>query len=482
MKLKEAWPTWDYRCEAWINQLIIEYLLLIFLMANLTVLRQTCPSYLHSRVSFLAFDTLCRRAANRSRLLLKIALSVIFLFIMTIQPGCEPRELARPTPQMDAVQSYWVRVLLLSNIENCSFKTTAIFNVTNMDTGSPASTVETGTAASEYSKIAVSAGTITIAGRPFTGGKLIIYPGEPHIFSMNGNEYRGKLELIVNPDGNAFDVINLVPLEPYLAGVIGAEMPDYWEPEALKAQAITARTYCLYIKNRFGTKRNWDVAKTQSNQVYLGIKAESAPVWKAVNDTYGRVLTCKYPDGTEDIFPTYYSSVCGGHTENSKHVFGDSFEPLAGVECPYCKDVAKISLFFWPMAKFDKDIVTKRLLEKYPQLKQLGEITNIVPEEQSDYETFSRITKIKLTGSTGKSDFLRAEDLRLTIDPTGRQIQSTACRIYKWDDEWAFLAGRGWGHGVGMCQNGAEGMARQGKNVEQILAHYYPGSQVRKIY
>jgi len=419
-------------------------------------------------------------AAKHRKLLSWIVFWAVLSLYLTIHLGCKPRELARPTPQMDAAQRYWIRVLLLSNITDCNVQTASYFNVTNLDELPPLET--SFSSLEEPIKIKLSAGKLTIAGRTLTSGKLIVYPNEPHIFSLNGIEYRGKLELIINPDGNTFDVINLVPLEPYLAGVIGGEMPDYWEPEALKAQVIAARTYCLYIKNRFGTKRNWDVAKTQANQVYLGVKAESAPVWNAVNNTSGQVLTCRHPDGTEGIFPTYYSAVCGGHTENSKNVFGDSFGPLAGVACPYCKDVAKLTLFFWPMAQFDKSIVTTRLFQKYPQLKQLGEITDILPAEQSNYGTFSRLTKIKLVGSTGKSDFLRAEDLRLSIDPTGRQIQSTICQIAKWDDKWTFLAGRGWGHGVGMCQCGAQGMARHGKNVKQILAYYYPGSKVVNIY
>jgi stage II sporulation protein D len=418
-------------------------------------------------------------AKPRKPLLRIVSWAALSLYLM-IHLGCKPRELARPTPQMDAAQRYWVRVLLLSDITDCNVQTASYFNVTNLDESLP---LETSFSSLENPiRIKLSAGKLTIGGRTFKSRKLIVYPNEPYIFSLNGSEYRGKLELIINLDGKTFDVINLVPLEPYLASVVGAEMPDYWEPEALKAQAIAARTYCLYIKNRFGTKRNWDVSKTQANQVYLGVKTESAPVWNAVNNTYGEVLTCRHLDGTEDIFPTYYSSVCGGHTENSKNVFGDSFGPLAGVACPYCKDTAKLTLFFWPMAQFAKSTVTTRLFQKYPQLKQLGKITDILPAEQSDYGTFSRLTKIKLVGSTGKSDFLRAEDLRLSIDPTGKQIQSTICQIGKWDDKWAFLAGRGWGHGVGMCQHGAQGMARQGKTAERILTYYYPGSKVVNIY
>jgi stage II sporulation protein D len=258
-------------------------------------------------------------------------------------------------------------------------------------------------------------------------------------------------------------------------------MPRYWEPEAPKAQAIAARTYCFYIKKRFGGNRKWDMKKTAAHQVYRGVSAESTEIWNIVNQTKGQVLVCKQTDGTEDIFPTYYSSVCGGYTENSKNVFGDSFEPLISVPCPYCKNVAKPKFFFWPMIQFDNAYVVTRLLRRYPNLKKLGEIINISPAAQSNYAEFSRLTKVKLSGSNGKSDFLRAEDFRLAIDPTGRKLRSAICQIVKRGDKWAFLSGRGWGHGVGMCQCGAQGMARKGKNAQQILSYYYPGSKILTI-
>ena len=161
-----------------------------------------------------------------------------------------------------------------------------------------------------------------------------------------------------------------MPLEPYLAGVVGEEMPDYWEPQALRAQAIAARTYCLYIKNRFGVNRSYDVSRTQSSQVYGGIAAESSQIWDAVNSTCGKVLIrrslgrnrddCGFGCARRD--PQSESSIgnprrcsrrtsapsAAGHTSNSEEVFGDSFAPLKGVPCPYCKDVAKLGLFFWP--------------------------------------------------------------------------------------------------------------------------------------
>ncbi len=133
---------------------------------------------------------------------------------------------------------------------------------------------------------------LVLDGTPLPDNEVILSPERPHVFSFNGVSYRGKLQLIVNPTGHGFDAINVVPLEPYLAGVVGEEMPDYWEPEALKAQAVAARTYCLYIRSRFGTTRNWDVSRTQANQVYGGIQAESSPVWTATARRISATASC----------------------------------------------------------------------------------------------------------------------------------------------------------------------------------------------
>ncbi|MGB2864890.1 MAG: SpoIID/LytB domain-containing protein [Sedimentisphaerales bacterium] len=409
--------------------------------------------------------------------------NAILLLLLLILGGCKRRQLTTPTVQMDIESQFWIRVLLLDDVTACTLKTISPFSVLNDQTTPQTQTTETRFNQTNVPiSLELTHGRITIDGQAFANEKVIIFPDDPYIFNLNGKDYRGKLKLIVNPDGNSFDAINLVPPEPYLAGVVGAEMPGYWEPEALKAQAITARTYCFYIKKRFGANRDWDMKQTAAHQVYRGLSAESAQIWQAVNQTKGQVISCKQSDGHEDIFPAYYSSTCGGHTENSKNVFGDSYETLIGVPCPYCQDVAKPKFFFWPMIQFDKADITARLLQRYSQLKQLGEITNITVAGQSDYEQYSRLTKIKLLGSTGKSDFLRAEDFRLAIDSTGRKLRSTMCQIVELDDKWAFFSGRGWGHGVGMCQCGAQGMARNGKNTKQILSYYYPGSKIKSIY
>jgi stage II sporulation protein D len=402
--------------------------------------------------------------------------AVIFL-LLTAFLGCAERQLVRLTPQMDVDQRFWVRVLLFENIKACTIK--APSGLTVLDDRAQ-TTLAYLTQSNLPVDVTASAGAITIGGQTYKAGSVTILPDSPYILNINDSDYRGKLQLTINPAGDSLIVVNLVPLEAYLASVVGAEMPSYWEPAALDAQAIAARTYCLYIKKRFGTNRRWDLRQTAANQSYPGISAESAPAWEAVERTYGQVLVCRQPDGTEDIFPAYYSSACGGHTENSQNVFGDSFEPLRGVPCPYCYDAAKPEQFFWPMQQFSKAYVSEVLLRKYPKLKQLGEIINIKADRLSDYGNFSRFTMVELVGTNG-SDKLRAEDFRLAIDPDGRNFKSTVCQIANLGDNWAFLSGRGWGHGVGMCQHGAEAMARTGKSSYQILSYYYPGSRILTI-
>lgn len=405
--------------------------------------------------------------------------------------GCEQREIVRPTPQMDADSQFWIRVLLASNVTECSLATHSAVNVSQ---GHPGPTLQGGLllgAIDHPTQVTLSDGRLMLGETVLPGSEVILSPQSPCVFNLNGDDYRGKLLLVVSSQGRGFDVVNLIPLEPYLAGVVGEEMPDYWEPEALKAQAVAARTYCLYIKNRFGAGRNWDVSRTQANQVYGGIRAESSQVWDAVNSTSGKIaVTPGQPSGprfgpevlSRAIFPTYFSSICGGHTTDSEDIFGESFPTLKGVACPYCKDVAKLGLFYWPMVHFDRATVTRQLMQRYSKLDALGEIREIVVTEKQDYGEFSRLTRIKLVGATGKTDTLRAEDLRLAIDPTGRKIKSTVCQIVSWGDGWAFLSGRGWGHGVGLCQCGAEGMARAGANTQAILQYYYPGCEIVSIY
>ena len=306
-----------------------------------------------------------------------LKLAVIFALFLLLNPGCGKRKSEIATPDIQINEQYWIRVLLLNDIQQCSIHIDSKFSVKEETDAQNKKSNKDYKPFKEPVIAKIVNGKINIASRDYSSKQIIISPDDPYIFNLNGKSYRGKLRLAVNPDANSFDAINLVPLESYIAGVVGAEMPDYWEPEALKCQAIAARTYCLFIKKRFGGNRSWDLNKTAANQVYQGIEVESPTVWKAVKETSGIVLTCRQNDGSENIFPTYYSSTCGGHTEDSDNVFGDSYESLKGVPCIYCKNVAKQEIFFWPEVQFEKNDVASRLMNRYSNLNRLGEIKAI---------------------------------------------------------------------------------------------------------
>ncbi len=410
-----------------------------------------------------------------------IRLVAVCLLLSLLNTGCKGRKSTTPTPDIQIKEQYWVRVLLFNDIQQCSIKINSNFSLKEENIVQNSKTKKNYKPLKKPVIVKIADGKINIDKSKFSANQIIISPDNPYVFNLNDKSYRGKVRLIANSDANSFDVINLVPLESYIAGVVGAEMPNYWEPEALKCQAIAARTYCLFIKKRFGENRTWDLNKSAANQVYQGIEAESPAVWKAVNETSGIVLNCKQADGSENIFPAYYSSTCGGHTEDSVNVFGDSYESLKGVPCIYCKDVVKQDIFFWPEVQFEKNDVTSKLMNRYSNLNRLGEIKAISADKQSDYGEFSRITRIKISGPNNINEFLRAEDFRLAIDPTGKKIKSTACKLETTETSVIFRNGRGWGHGVGMCQCGVQGMAREGKSTEEILNHYYPNAKYYKI-
>ena len=421
-------------------------------------------------------ENLAGRTKKAVQTWVSVLLVLVSLSGLVIWLECRPRERDRLTPQTAGARDTLIRVLLLHNVERFRVQITNELSLRDVGKGHSVSLKDLGHL--HHIDIGLVRGRLTLAGHPIDVDHLEIHFGPPGIFSMEGERFRGQLEVIVDGAGTSFDVINHLPLEPYLAGVVGAEMPSYWEPEALKAQAIASRTYCLYIKERFGRHRSWDMSRTQAHQVYRGIAAESATVWDAVHATQGQILVTDGRDGTPIVLPTYYSSICGGHTEDSNRVFGEASVVLRGVECWSCEDVAKATQFNWPEVIYSKQEVSQRLLARYPALRELGAVHEIVPIRQSEYDHFTRFTQVRLVGTTGRSSVLRAEDLRLAIDPSGRRIKSTGCRLEDRGEHWAFVQGRGWGHAVGMCQCGAQGLARAGLSVQDILVHYYPGARI----
>lgn len=290
----------------------------------------------------------------------------------------------------------------------------------------------------------------------------------------------GFLRCVLKPDGLA-DVINVVDVEDYLGSVLRGEVPPNWHPEAYKAHAIAARTYVLYEKNTVGRRRNWDVTATARSQMYIGLDPQSdeTKAAQAVRDTRGIVCTWRFPDG-DRIFCAYYSAVCGGFTQDASLVNNDpSIPPLAGrVRCDYCAQAPK-GTYRWAPVSFLLAEIGKAMRARYQAARKLESLARI---EVARVGFDGRALAIRLIDQTGSSTELSAEAFRLTVDPTGMTLKSTHFQLVQRDRTILFTHGRGWGHGLGMCQWGAQGLARRGKTAEQILSYYYPRSRLTKVY
>jgi stage II sporulation protein D len=168
------------------------------------------------------------------------------------------------------------------------------------------------------------AGNANLGGN--LGTTLHLQPDHDGSVSINGVAYRGKFRFI--PVGqNRFDVINELDLDSYLAGVVAKEMPNNWHLQALKAQAIVARTYALFEMRHAGVNRYWDVYPDVRSQVYGGIPAETAKSRQAVTETAGAVVAYGPPGQEPQIFKAYFSSCCGGITQSASEAFGETYIP-----------------------------------------------------------------------------------------------------------------------------------------------------------
>lgn len=393
-----------------------------------------------------------------------------FMVWVLFAGGCR-RKHVETTPGMDSPEQNWIRVLLFGKIRECTIASQSGFLLEDLNTG---------TVADFDYRHAVPVKTdgqrISVGEHCFSSD-VLIKPHEPYVFMIEGHDYRGRLRLSIE-DGR-IQAVNSVPLESYLLGVVGAEMQSYWEPEALKTQAVCCRTYCLFIKNRFSRNRNWDLRQSEAHQVYGGLQSETAAVKQAVTATAGQILVCENDEGQHVLFPTYYSSSCGGHTEDSRHVFGGSeIQALSGVRCDMCRTVARHKDFYWPPVTYTSEQISQKLMSRYPSLEKLGAIKDF---EIAKLGHKSRLIRVRLIGTSGKTDIVRGEDFRLCLDPSGRKLKSAIFTVQKKGGTVTFQNGLGFGHGVGLCQCGAQGMARNGKGYRDILEHYFPQSELVTI-
>jgi len=343
---------------------------------------------------------------------------------------------------------------------------------------------------------------ITPKGRAVLDGGLVLVPESKEylfgIFGTFGNKgsyyakssdgfFRGRLKIIVEGKGR-MRLVNILNLEEYLYGVLPSEIPSTWPKQAILAQAVLARTKAL---SGIGMYKGlgFDFYNTVRYQVYRGVENECKSAVSAVNATRGVVLTL--PSGEEDI---YYSSNCGGYTRGYKGVKGveESNKPL-GIEFP----LSPLDLYNWLAS--DPDVFCSLDKEnksrfRWQRIYTGRELSNLVSggtgglKEVGGIRVLKRnisghIDSLKVISSGGEEEI----DSELKIRRILGGLRSSLFRVeIKYDKdgnpEYFIFWGGGFGHGKGLCQYGAKGMADRGYSYQDILRHYFPGSFLKRSY
>jgi len=340
---------------------------------------------------------------------------------------------------------------------------------------------------------------------------LSILPLEGNI-KIDSKEYRGGA-MFTNASESTMNVINVVSMEEYLYGVIASEMPSSWNIEALKAQAVCARGFVVSNFNKHKSY-GFNLCASTNCQVYSGVSAETESTNTAVDMTKGMVLTY---DGNP--IGSYFFSSSGGHTANVKNVWGSSFPYLCGVEDPFESEDSPRHTW---SATLTKDEIADAL-------KQSGEDIGSLIELSASSDETGRVYELKAIGTLGSHTLTRQNTYspfyskgvlsqKYTLTPVtedGRTLYAISSNIkeslfsytslnskgVKSDVSGGFsiisskgtetytqgtvnaytFSGGGWGHGVGMSQYGAKGMADNGYTYDSILLHYFPGTELQSI-
>jgi len=288
--------------------------------------------------------------------------------------------------------------------------------------------------------------------------------GRGEFIYVNKRPYRGRLGIYADGGARLF-VVNELDIEDYLAGIINYEISSAWPEDVVKAQAVAARTYVLYRMER-APKGPYDIEGTTTGQVYKGASAEDEAATKAVKMCHGEVL---FFHGKPAL--TVYHSNGGGRTDAAGDIWkGDEYYPyLRSVVSPY----DKVS----PRYRWDFAIpasILGRLLRA--EGFSLGMPRSL---QSKDITPGGRVKTMRLTDGRGKTIVIGGEELRRLL---GYSIIRSALFTVRRERGLFIFTGRGSGHGVGMSQWGARGMAEAGYSYKEILRHYYPGTRLKKLF
>jgi len=293
-----------------------------------------------------------------------------------------------------------------------------------------------------------------------TQSLLIVRGLHGSLVDANSRRYRGQIEIRPNQNGK-LDVINVLDIEDYLYGVMKPEISPNWPREAVKVQAVTARTFALYQKMK-NQGKDWDLSATALSQVYGGFYSEDPMSNECVDQTRGVIIT--YQD--KPILAQYHAA-CGGRTENAKNVWGVELPYLQSISCPFCKDS--------PHYRWTARVSLREIAQSLNKGGlNVGKIYSIQSLAKSGS---GRITELKIVQSRG-NEIISGNEFRLLLGP--QKIRSTLFTMRMAGGDVIF-DGRGWGHGAGMCQWGAKKLAEDGYDYKHILRYYFKDVKIEKL-
>lgn len=328
--------------------------------------------------------------------------------------------------------------------------------------------------------------------RRLGSGTLSVRPASTQPIRFANGLHEGEFTLLPRPDRSpgVFVIVERVPMEVYIAGVIAKELYPNWSPAAFEAQAIAARSYAMHERQRqIIAKREWDIESTEADQVYAGA-AINPTALRAANNTAGKVL---HFNGR--LLRAYYSSTCGGRPASARDIWptgpGFEFNLVAPIQATERACACEASpLHRWTVKRPRGEAATRIAAYGAAQgmaIRSITTVKSITPERTG---ANGRPSRYRVTDDQGKWWSLTAEDMRraLNTPAPGLPAITRDVRIHSADFEAKAtgdtieFSGRGFGHGVGMCQFGAQGFALRGESAEQIVRRFYPGAVVTSAY
>ena len=309
-------------------------------------------------------------------------------------------------------------------------------------------------------------------------------------------ELRGRLELRPDAERGAIVAVNLVPLEQYLYGVLPAEMPWYYPLEALKAQAVLARTYSYRNRGKH-SKQGYDLCDSQHCQVYGGVASERKNTSLAVDATRGELLLYKgraieavFSSNSGGVTATgsdagwddkpYWTSV--SDINEDTHQAPASAAELAAFLRNEPKAFSSPSVYVHsPSYRWQRAVLPAVISKRVARKKHIGELQSVAVLER---RLSGRVARVRLKGSAGSVVLEKENEIRKYLSAgLLRSIFFWVENVYGPDGKLQLLLfnGAGWGHGVGFCQAGSSGMAEEGHDYRLILRHYYPGTELKQL-